>query len=76
MLAGGEVDVFGGDVEVSPLPRPTGRDVERLTRRRRGDERVGGVDSGALDAVHGEGLAELHMAGDVLAWEESAPPRS
>src|SRR4051794_3960382 len=41
-------------------------DVERLAGHRGGDHGVGGVDGGALGAVHGGGVAELDMLGDVL----------
>jgi hypothetical protein len=50
-----------GDVQGGLLACPAGQYVEVLPGHARGDERVGGVDGGALGAVRGGGVQQFHV---------------
>ena len=74
---GGVVDLGdGGDVRGVGVAAAGERDVERGERRPRGDHRVGGVDGLALRGVHGGGVGQGEVLGDVGGGQHHPLPQS
>ena len=63
----------GGEVDVVGVPAAGHRDVEQLPGFLAGGDGVAGVGGDALGAVHGGGVAELDVVGDVVGGQGDVP---